>query len=351
MLIRRAVRWEEERIEERNKLVAKNSNVIRAKRDIYIESVPTLHVSEEMRDFVSSHISVTVVNRSLIRGGLMMPGNEDAEWTYLKSIYIFQTYVGPERDPIRNFRELILYPQTEMTTGYTSKQKVIHDLGMSIIDLDVMSYRMFLTDYVRLKAIDPRFYSDLDHHNALFMFPEDFLTVPNYKGEDLTDENTRFYMGQPPLGETFMRDTGEHSDLPTIVDYTQIMSWRSMYLQDASLSLFHPASVGAIDSLVAMYDSKDGLTIKKMQTPKFIPDAFAKRKANEFVQNLKRVGDKITKNLGDIRLFYSTGDQQDYLKVLYHDKENAPIGKDYTTMTVSRSDVLDHYLVQSRCIR
>lgn len=352
MLIRPPVVWNDER----EMHIRSRTNVTMNKRGIYVDAIPnidSISKDPEWRETFSSYITVTLVNRSIFSGGPLFM--KDGDWTFLKSIYIFSTHVQPDQDPFMGFKTLNLYPQRIMTTGYTSKHGKLIELGMSVIDVDRYSFGFpmspVLTRYDRLKAIDPRCYSDADHLLHTGNYPEDYLPGGFYKGEDLVDENTNIFRGMDPVGFNFISDSAATTDQLLPIEQHQIMHWRSMFIHNASVDLFYPPSAGAIDTLMAIYDTNKGIKIDSLKVPSFLPNDFAQKKAVEFSNNLKRVGDRISANLGNVRMFYYTSDHQDRLKVFYHKDGSDGVSKDYTVLNLSRSDILDDILTKTAPIR
>lgn len=327
----------------------------KSRRDIYIKIVPNVDVDNEWGETFSTFSEITIVNRSVYKGAPLFISYPDSyDWTYLKSVYVFSARIPHNCDPINSFQNLTLYPQRVLTTGYTSKAMILTELGMSIVDLDGYRYghSLFkeLSPYNRLKVIDPRFYSDRDHLIKFGRYPDDYLLNEFYKGSDFIDQNTRFYKGVEPIGHNFIADSGNTTDVVSLIDQNQIMRWRSVVLHNATVDLFYPPAVASIDSLIAMYDTEKGMKIEKLQVPSFLPKRIAMEKAQDFVDNLKRVGDNISSNIGNIRLFYYTSDYQDRLKVFYHNDDNNA-HRDYTILNMTRSDILDDILVSTSDIR
>jgi hypothetical protein len=356
MLIRPSVNQWNDREQE---VKVQDPNLVKRKRDIYISAVPQFS-----SDFgIDIAATITVVNKSLIRGNAIPEQNKKADWTFLKSTYVFRGMFTSDVEIEKQFYYSRLYPMTECTSGIISVDGKISDLGMSIVDIDALNSALLnrplhfdsVGQVIHLKAesglqvIDPRYYSVQEHYDNLSRFPDDFIPRISYLGSDFIDRNTRFHRSTSEFKLTFEDEGGDRLPIPVLINYNPFMMNKSIFMEDVAIDLFHPPMIASIDEMVAIYDSEMGVHYPKVVSPKMIPDKFAYHKVADFDRVLKSVGATATERFGNCRLYYYMSDFADHIRLTFRDR--GPTEPSMASLHFEKSEIYNRLLFLTNPVR
>jgi hypothetical protein len=254
---------------------------------------------------------------------------------YIKSVYIFHTYVDllSEDKFISQNYTLDYVIVTGYDTGDKSVYNVRLDLGITIVDLtdgmnpwsinlnDLCGNDILLEEKESLFKIDPRYYTPKHYEESTGSEYQSIESIRkrDYFGKDLLDLNTEIF-------QTFAKDN-EYNNyirkdgglIPVNNEKSNILFEHLSYIESLPVDIFISAQMSFLSEFILNYDSKyHGINISSVFRPKgFLVDDKIKDDSKLLQNQILKYGQKLSKIFGDLRIMYSFTPFQDVISVIF----------------------------------
>lgn len=337
--------------------ITSEAGIISCKRDIFIIENPK--EVDEVNNFFSKYRMCSILLINYVKYKLDDYYNKevripygvelgDENYMYIKSTYRFSSHSPTNEKLINNFFNLRLYLDYSHATAYqTDFNDYYFDLGVTLggdftpannnispwcINLNSLSSDIgedlssFEASKESLYILDPRFYNEKQFEIENGFNYQNILTdgKTTFYGKELVDEFTNFYSVERSYLKPLNSYLSEDKKGPPV--YMDVTIQQLSRLEELPIELFQLSVASFYDSYLLVYDSKLGVNFDKLSASKeyLRVDRF-KDYGNFFKKAITKIGKRLTKEFGNLRIMLYNNQVEDYCYLLFDDIRLTPI--------------------------